>query len=325
MADVNMDFQAHGLTDKESHIYLSSWRKGTVKQYNIYLEKWTVFCVKFKVKPNKPSVYQVIRFLSELFHNGLGYSAIGTARSAISNYAEPVDGFQLGSHPKITRFIKGIYNLKPPKPKYTHAWDVNTVLEKIRSWMPLKDISLKLLTFKTIMLLALSTAQRTQTLHSLNTEEMIWTQERVVLKINKLLKHNKEGQPLDEFEINKYKHPSICPYRSLKEYCKRTEQYREEHKELWLTLEDKPHPASKDTISRWLKTTMKLSGIDTKIFKAHSTRMSSTSKTVLTIPVNTILKRARWTNANTFARFYKRKIQEDARSFQNAVLRGVIN
>ena len=47
-------------------------------------------------------------FLTKLFDEGLGYSAINTARSAIS----AVTLWVVGSHPQITWFLKGVFELQ---------------------------------------------------------------------------------------------------------------------------------------------------------------------------------------------------------------------
>ena len=60
-------------------------------------------------------------------------------------------------------------------------------------------------------------------------------------------------------------------------YLERTKNLRHDHHKLLFSYQ-KPHgPASKDTVSRWLKLELKLAGIDTSTFSAHSTRAASTS------------------------------------------------
>ena len=52
---------------------------------------------------------------------------------------------------------------------------------------------------------------------------------------------------------------------------------RQDHQKLLVSYQ-KPHKAiSKDTVAQWLKEELKLAGIDTSIFGAHSTRATSTS------------------------------------------------
>lgn len=43
----------------------------------------------------------------------------------LSRTACPIDGFAVGKHPTVIRFLKGVYNLNPTKPKYCTVWDVS--------------------------------------------------------------------------------------------------------------------------------------------------------------------------------------------------------
>ena len=47
--------------------------------------------------------------------------------------------------------------------------------------------------------------------------------------------------------------------------------------EFFITFGKPHHPASKDTLARWVKEVMGNSGIDTEIFKPHSTKVASNS------------------------------------------------
>jgi hypothetical protein len=74
-----------------------------------------------------PNVSQVLEFLAELFHSGLHYSAINTARSALSTFIS-IDNKPSGSHPLIIRFMKGVFEMRPAMPRYQITWDVSLVL-----------------------------------------------------------------------------------------------------------------------------------------------------------------------------------------------------
>ena len=53
-------------------------------------------------------------------------------------------------------------------------------------------------------------------------------------------------------------------------------------------------------------------GINTSVFKSHSTRAAATSAAHLAnVNVELIMKAAGWTNVSTFAKFYKKPIQEN--------------
>lgn len=90
----------------------------------------------------------------------------------------------------------------------------------------------------------------------------------------------------------------------LDAYFKRTAPLRKGTKQLLICYKAPHGPASKDTISRWIKQTMKAAGVDTTVFKPHSTRGAATSaaKTV-NVPIQEIMNTAEWRSDSTFAKF----------------------
>ena len=55
--------------------------------------------------------------------------------------------------------MKGIFQEKPPRPKYTKLWDVSIVLSYLQSLSPVDKLSLKELTLKLLVLILLVSAQ----------------------------------------------------------------------------------------------------------------------------------------------------------------------
>ena len=88
------------------------------------------------------------------------YRTINSYRSAISMTHAPVDGVVVGNHPLVSRLMKGVFNSRPPQPRYAVTWDVGLVLNHIMSLGRNQDLSLKLLAYKLAALLALSNASR---------------------------------------------------------------------------------------------------------------------------------------------------------------------
>jgi site-specific recombinase XerD len=85
---------------------------------------------------------------------------------------------------------------------------------------------------------------------------------------------------------------------------------RQEEDFLFLTT-TKPHSAvSKQTISRWVKDTLQMAGVDVAQFTPHSTRHAFTSSAHrLGISMNQIKQCAGCTpNSETFVRFYHRPV-----------------
>ena len=74
------------------------------------------------------------------------------------------------------------------------------------------------------------------------------------------------------------------------------------------------------SLSRWLKTVLSLTGIDSTVYTGHSFRSASTSKASrLGVPLDTILSTADWRNSGTFFKFYKDDVAP-CNLFANAVL-----
>ena len=81
------------------------------------------------------------------------------------------------------------------------------------------------------------------------------------------LKQTKAGKHLDPIDLKAFADdPRICIVQHLEEYLKRTAQLRDDHKQLLISYV-KPHrPVSKETVARWIKEVLKLSGIDTNVY-----------------------------------------------------------
>ena len=60
-------------------------------------------------------------------------------------------------------------------------------------------------------------------------------------------------------------------------------------------------------LSRWIKTVLQSSGIDTSVFKAHSVKDASTSALYPRgVSISKIMNLANWSNEHVFHRFYNR-------------------
>ena len=254
----------------------------------------------------------VLDFLYKIFDSGLSYSMVNTARSALSSFVTLSDGATLGTHPLVSRFLKGVFNTRTPKPRYHSIWDARLVLNYLRSLSPMKYLSLKNLTIKLVMLLSLLTAQRCQTIHKLRIDKMIIKGNSVVFHIDELLKTSRPGNVGQEIKMESYPPDRrLCIKTLLSHYIERTKLVRGNENQLLLSYV-KPHgKVSKDTIARWIRICLAASGIDINIFKAHSVRAASVSAARAYVPVSQILSKAGWTNEKTFQKFYDKPILKD--------------
>ena len=250
-----------------------------------------------------------IKFLTLLYEEGLSYSSINTARSAVSSLSWTKEK-TLGNHVLITKLMKGIFNLRPSIPKTKVTWDTGMVLQFLKKWHPAKNLSLRQLSIKTTLLCLLVSGQRGQTIWLMDLRNLDIQSDHIKCKFGDLLKTSSVKSHQQELVFQAYpKDKSLCVVHYLKQYILRTKKVRREGENRLFIISRPPHGAvSRDTIARWTKEGLHKSGIDTAIFSAHSTRAASTSKAKETVKLSTILTTAGWRGSSTFARFYDKPI-----------------
>ena len=200
--------------------------------------------------------------------------------------------------------------LRPAKPRFSHIWDANIVLDFLSIFYPNEDIPLCQLTYKLVMLIALISAQRAQTLHKIYVSQIRICDDLVTIPIFDLLKQSRPNRAKFALKFKNFdKKPAVCVVCTLKAYLERTKYLRRQEDQLFISFCKPFGPVSKDTISRWLKSVLEEAGIDTAIFKAHSTRAASCSRAKKDcVPIDDILKTAGWSNKRTFEKFYDKVI-----------------
>lgn len=214
--------------------------------------------------------------------------------------------------------MKGIFNIRPPKCRYIFTWSVGKVLSYLATKNPLIDLSLKVLTLKCVALIALASAQRSQTLGAIDIKYIIWQDTSVILKINSLLKTSRPKHTDCEIILHKYHNEAICPVRTLRHYLLRTANVRKSNK-LFISFKTFKN-VSTSTIARWLKLVLSESGIDVSKFKAHSFRGASTSAAKNAgVSLKDILKTANWSSASTFHKFYFKEVETQRINYTDAV------
>ena len=258
----------------------------------------------------------MLEFLTDLFDKGLQYRTINTYRSAISMTHLPLDGSLIGSHPLVSRFMKGVFQSRPPCPRYLATWDVSVVLSHLRSLSPKEDLSFKDITFKLTMLMALVGATRADTLHKLDLQFRVFKHDGVSFTIPQLTKTSNPKKPSLKLFFPAFPQDRrLCPVTYLKHYEGLTKEFRPEvpgnkPNPLFLSILSPHKPITSSTLSRWIKCILKDSGIDTSTFKGHSTRSAATSAARnKSVSVMDIMKVADWSNSNTFTKFYYKPIQ----------------
>ena len=106
-------FKDRNILVKATNILLASWCKGTQKQYITYIKKWFTFCREKQIDSVEANISSILEL--ELYESGCGYSVINTARCALYAIGIVKEGFAVGAHPLVVRFMKGVFNLEPTK------------------------------------------------------------------------------------------------------------------------------------------------------------------------------------------------------------------
>ena len=204
---------------------MSSWRSSTQAQYGRASAKWNSWCVQRQEDPISCNLNNFSEFLAELFDAGLQYRTINVYRSAISVSHLPVDGCLLGSYPLVTRFMKGVHELRPPQPRVFNTW--SAVLLFLRSLHPAEDLPLKTLTFKFVMLSALVSAARSSYLHQFDLKFHYVKDNCYYFIIPGLVKGSRPNKPHIEVCLPLFSEdPRLCIFTCCKEYIKRTQALR---------------------------------------------------------------------------------------------------
>ena len=128
---------------------------------------WNSWCSEWEINLFSTTLENILEFSADLFHKGFKFCTLGVYRSAISSNHETVDGFVIGKHPMMAKFMKGGFSLRPPEPKCFVRWDVRQVLNFLKPWAPAESLSLKKLTLKLVMLAALIEAARSSSVNGL--------------------------------------------------------------------------------------------------------------------------------------------------------------
>ena len=169
----------------------------------------------------------VLDFLTELHEKGLAYTALNTARSAISVFIIPEKISSIGSHPTVTKFMKGVNKSTPPTPRYKTTWDVQVVLTYLSSSSDVSELRVKSLTLKTIMLVALVTVQRGQSLHVLDIKFMTEFPDRFEIKLPEPVKQSRPWYKPPSIMLKAYLvDQKLCVFAHMKEYLMRTRPLR---------------------------------------------------------------------------------------------------
>ena len=323
LAYLRQTYEAQGFSQRVIRLVIESWRGNTNTAYNSAWRKWHSWCLRRSINPISASVADIMEFLTDQFDSGLQYRTINTIRSSISTTHPDIDGTAVGTHPLVSRLMKGMFNCRPPAPRYNNSWDIESVVGFLNNSYKSSTLTVLQLAKKAVTLLAITNADRCSDLAALDRNHLKQTPVGVEFTVVQLTKtrSRKSSAPRKVFYHCFAENPEICPVTVLQLYIQRTagQVATMSPKPVFVTSRRPIHRAKPGTIGHWIKDTLRLAGVNTEAFSAHSTRSASTSHAATKgVPICDILRAANWSSSSTFERFYYRPTVSD--NFQRAIL-----
>ena len=248
-------YQLKGFSNTAVDLMIKSWRKSTINQYLVYAKLW----FQFSAHGLLPTVRNLVEFLVHLHTKGFNQKQIRQARSAISVISH-LDN--IGKHPDVKRVIKGMFEDKPHFPIYSSVWNVKLLFRHLRSIPHQRELPLRILSKKLAVLLCiLAGGQRSQTIHTIKTTDIVVTADKCIIPIYDHIKQSKDGKHMKPLEFKVYAKEKLCVIQNLSTYLERTRSYRTAAP-LFLSYHRPYHPISKDTIRCWVNDILTNAGID---------------------------------------------------------------
>ena len=206
-----------------------------------YEAKWTIFtkwCLSNQVDFRPPPLKAIADFLLHLFQDrNLQPGTIDGYRSAIADKLG--NSIYVSKDENLTRLVDSFHRDRPKGRRGIPSWNLSLVLHQLTKapFEPLKEASLKHLTFKTVFLLALGSDKRRSEIHA-------WLHKNIrhpspsFLSKNQLAKEGPDsGAPVviptlaPTLDKSLKGDRSLCPVRALRYYLDRTSDLRQ-NKEL---------------------------------------------------------------------------------------------
>ena len=305
---------------------------------SVYEAKWTIFtkwCNANQVDFRSPPVKSVADFLMHLFEDKkLQPSTIDGYRSAIADKLGSTT-INISKDDNLTRLLESFHRDRPKGRRGIPSWNLSLVLYQLTKapFEPLREASLKHLTFKTVFLLALGSGKRRSEIHAWQHKNIRhqsdWSRVSLFpspsfLSKNQLAKEGPESvapvvipalAPTLDRSLKSDR--SLCPVRALRYYLDRTSDIRQ-HKELVFVSFKKgfDKDISSATISSWIKQTVILcyecsdhQAHTLHQVKAHDVRAFAASKAFQSgVSLEQILSACHWRSHNTFTQFYLKDV-----------------
>ena len=266
--------------------------------------------------PKKNSLHYnpplVVEYLVSL--SSLSLQHLNVVRSAIASVYQVVHAQEpsLGNHALVQQFFKARKRTRSKLPnRNQEIFDIDLKLVLVENWGATKDLPLDKLQKKTLVLLTIATMWRPRSdLGNLQHRDVTFVEFE-----GKIIGATLAARQPKASKIGITMSENLCPVKTLHAFIQRMSHIRHDLEDdhtffLANIVHDKYGAQSirPKTVSVWLEEIMKMEGIDTTRFKAHSLRSASSTKAAMTgVPIENIKLHANWSlNNSAFEDYYYR-------------------
>ena len=316
---------------------LSSRRQSTNRLYDIRWRVWYDHCLSLSIDPLHPTVAEFAAFLTNLHESKrLSAGTIAGYKSAIVStisLARGVRSPNFSTSVVISHLLDGFRRATYSRTNLCPRWDITVVLSFLRDHCePLASVHMRLLTFKTVFLVAMATARRISGIHAISglPRDISFNKDLSSVTLNFLPEFRAKNQANSELSQS-FSIPGLqallcpddtdkflCPVRALSIYLHRTKGIRHNKRRLFISLNPNyDRDVQKGTIVRWIRTLIQLlfaqcaSSLSPSSFRAHETRAIAASLAVdVGASLDSVMKMAFWKSETTFLNFYVRDVSQ---------------
>ena len=300
----------------------------------VYDSRWAIFqkwAQENQVDVTKPTIPQIADFFNHLFTDkNLKPRTIAGYRTSIADGLGSA-GQMVSQSLDLNRLIASFHRDRPSANRSIPNWDLSLVLLALTRapFEPLGKADLKILTFKTVFLLALASGKRRSEIHAWTFDsfsrkrdwsEVTFSPSTAFIAKNQLASEGPLAiQPVvipalkPTLDPSLVQDRSLCPVRSLRYYLDKTKDLRKGKKLLFVAIkEGYSKYISRATISSWIKQSIILAyqKSDQEVqnvsqVKAHEVRALAASLAFKGgVALDEIMASCLWRSHSTFTNFY---------------------
>ena len=288
-----------------------------MKRYATVVKRWQNYCTEVEHDCYEISFVKVLEFLEQMFESGVVFTPIKLAHSAMSELKKlSGTAFSEAEQNYFDKILKAYFNIKPPvRLKDKATWDINVLLNLfVKEWGENDELPCNKLAGKVVLLIMIINMCRRSEVMKMKISTMSQKLNGdLVFNLDTPTKcfsiYNYDTRPELQFLVapRNTKTPKLCPVLAMEAYLRRVESIRGEIDEIFILLQHPSRPAAPQTIARWGKDILSLIGLEH--FTLGSTRSASACAAILrNVPLEVVLQRAKWTQAQTFVKNYMRPI-----------------